>query len=197
MLRPAVGVRWSSACGSASRTASSRSSPAALELARRVGFAQDGLYALLVALVLVWGDYTRTRLALHDTRSAVWAGLCTWIDDPAAPSGAHAAAALLLLAARGALVLALAAWLATRRSERPRAAVRRDWLAASRCSSLGQLALCWRVIVRGARYHAAVAGQPRRSCAPIARPDPWKQSLGGPGGPRYPIDDGEEFGVSL
>ena len=38
---------------------------------------QDGIYGLCFALVMVWGDYTRTRLALQDTRSAVWAGMCT------------------------------------------------------------------------------------------------------------------------
>ena len=39
--------------------------------------AQQGVYALAVGLLLVWGDYTRTRLALHDTASALWAGICT------------------------------------------------------------------------------------------------------------------------
>ena len=40
-----------------------------------VGWFQAGLHAALFALVLAWGDYTRTRLALNDTRSALWAGL--------------------------------------------------------------------------------------------------------------------------
>jgi hypothetical protein len=31
---------------------------------------------------------------------------------------------------------------------------------------------------------------------PLARPDPWRRSIGGPGGPRYPID-GDDYGVAL
>jgi hypothetical protein len=38
---------------------------------------QDLIYALGFALVLAWGDYSRARLALHDTSSAIWAGACT------------------------------------------------------------------------------------------------------------------------
>jgi hypothetical protein len=58
-----------------------------------------------------------------------------------------------------------------------------------------QFALLWRVILRGARYHAAVQVS-REVVLPIARPDPWKESIGGPGGPRYPIG-GDEFSVSM
>ena len=53
-----------------------------------------------------------------------------------------------------------------------------------------------------ARYHAAVQVS-RDVVTPIARPDPWKSSVGGPGGPRYPIETGEpgdaadEYAVSL
>src|SRR6202008_4310950 len=47
-------------------------------VARRIVWAQDGLYAALFGLVLAWGIYTRARLALQDAPSAVWAGLCTW-----------------------------------------------------------------------------------------------------------------------
>ncbi len=39
--------------------------------------AQQAVYAVGVAVVFVWGDYSRTRLALHDTSSATWSGLCT------------------------------------------------------------------------------------------------------------------------
>jgi len=51
------------------------------------------------------------------------------------------------------------------------------------------------VIVRGSRYHAAVQVS-REVVRPIARPDPWKESVGGPGGPRYPIG-GDEYSVSM
>jgi len=38
-------------------------------------FVQRALHALLFSLVMTWGDYTRTRLALHDTSAAVWGDL--------------------------------------------------------------------------------------------------------------------------
>jgi hypothetical protein len=31
----------------------------------------------------------------------------------------------------------------------------------------------------------------------LSRPDPWKESIGGPGGPRYPLEEGDEYGVAL
>src|SRR5262249_32944287 len=40
-------------------------------------WSQQAIYAIGFRLVLVWGDYARPRLALHDTASAVWAGICT------------------------------------------------------------------------------------------------------------------------
>ena len=53
------------------------------------------------------------------------------------------------------------------------------------------------IITRGARYHTAVAVS-REIVRPISRPDPWKHTLGGPGGPRYPIEEGDdEYGVVL
>ena len=57
------------------------------------------------------------------------------------------------------------------------------------------VALAWSIITRGARYHTAVAVS-REIVRPISRPDPWKHTLGGPGGPRYPID-GDDYGVAL
>jgi len=50
--------------------------------------------------------------------------------------------------------------------------------------ALGLCALVWRSITRGAHY--SVCAQITRSLVrPLARPDPWKRSVGGPGGPRY------------
>ena len=45
------------------------------------------------------------------------------------------------------------------------------------------------------RYHAALQVSVR-VVQPLPRPDPWKHSIGGPGGPQYPIG-GDEYGVSL
>jgi hypothetical protein len=65
-------------------------------------------------------------------------------------------------------------------------------LAIAFLFALGQVALLWRVILRGARYHAAAAVS-RAVVRPIARPDPWRASIGGPGGPRYPLDGEESY----
>lgn len=160
--------------------------------ARRAVFAQDGLYLVLVALVLVWGDYTRTRLALHDTSSAAWAGLCSWLTILAHP--VRTLRPLLLLLLVEGLVLALAAWL----SHRIQSGLgpESSWWPLFALIALGQAVLCWRTIVRGARYSAALQVS-HQLVRPLARPNPWKKTIGGPGGPRYPVDDGEDFGVSL
>jgi hypothetical protein len=60
---------------------------------------------------------------------------------------------------------------------------------------IGQLVLIWRLIVRGARYYAAIEVS-RDVVRPIARPDPWKKSIGGPGGPRYPLGE-DEYNTSI
>lgn len=162
--------------------------------ARYVGFAQDGLFLLTVALVFVWGDYTRTRLALHDGSSAVWSGLCSWVLI-----GAHPIRVLrpvILLWTTEVIVLSGAWWLTERLNEG--IGPGSGWQAIFMLFVVGQVALAWRCVVRGARYAAAlqVSSQLVR---PPARPDPWRKSIGGPGGPRYPIggDEADEYGVSL
>jgi hypothetical protein len=132
-----------------------------------VTWTQDGLYGALVALLLVWGDFTRTRLALQDTRSAVWAGLCTWGLIFLHPLRTLRPMALLLV------LEALVALFV-----------------------LGQAALLWRGIARGARYHAA-AQVSKLLVPPLAQPDPWAGRVGGPGGPQYPIDTTDDYGVSV
>jgi hypothetical protein len=61
-----------------------------------------------------------------------------------------------------------------------------EWWPVAVLALLTLAVLAVRVIVRGARYHAAVQIS-RQVVTPIARPDPWKDTVGGPGGPRYPI----------
>jgi hypothetical protein len=154
-------------------------------------FAQAGLHALFVALILVWGDYTRTRLALHDTQSAVWAGIQTaWtlLRHPIRTLRPHA----VLFGLEVALVTTLGFF--ARRVEGDLVRDGRTWEIAILCATV-VAALVWRVILRGARYHAAVHVS-RGIVRPIARPDPWKKTLGGPGGPRYPIG-GDEYTVSM
>ena len=159
--------------------------------ARRVVFVQDGLFFLTAALILLWGDYTRARLAIHDTSSSVWAGLCSWVTILAHPI--RVVRPMLLLWVAEAIVL-WAAWMASTRIEK-RIDQPGDWLPLLLLLLTGLLVLSWRSIVRGARYAAAldISAQLVR---PLARPDPWKSSVGGPGGPRYPIG-GDEYGVSL
>lgn len=153
---------------------------------------QDGAYGLGLALVLVWGDYTRTRLALQDTRSAVWAGLCTWGLIFLHPLRTLRPM-LLLFVFEAALVLALGS---------VARGVDRGLGPESGTGSLlvlfalGQAALLWRGIARGARYHAA-AQVSKRLVPPLAQPDPWAHRVGGPGGPQYPIDTTDDYGVSV
>jgi hypothetical protein len=159
--------------------------------AERLRFVQSGLHAALFGLVLVWGDYTRTRLALHDTSSALWAGLCTWWTIFRHPVRTLRPM-IGLFAIEIAIVLVLG-WLA--RSVEADIVRRPETFGVGILFATAQFALLWRVILRGARYHAAVQVS-RDVVMPIARPDPWKASVGGPGGPRYPIG-GDEYSVSI
>ena len=157
-----------------------------------VTWAQDGLYGALVALLLVWGDYTRTRLALQDTRSAVWAGLCTWGLIFLHPLRTLRPMAFLF-AIEAAVVIALGSL--ARNADRglgPESGA--GTLLA--LFMLGQAALLWQGIARGARYHAA-AQVSKQLVPPLAQPDPWAGRVGGPGGPQYPIDTTDDYGVSV
>ena len=152
---------------------------------------QNALHAIAFGLVLVWGDYTRTRLALHDTSSAVWAGLCTWWTLVRHPI--RTLRPMLGLFAIEVAIVYVVGWLA--RSIEADVVRRPETLSVVFLFAAAQFALLWRVVLRGARYHAAVRVS-RDVVSPIARPDPWKESVGGPGGPRYPIG-GDEYSVSM
>jgi hypothetical protein len=154
-------------------------------------FAQNALYAVLFSLVLVWGDYSRTRLALHDTTSAVWSGLCTWFTLARHPL--RTLRPVLLLGTIE-VAMVVAAGVFARRIEGD-LGQRSDLLGVGLLFTIGQFVLLWRVILRGARYHAAVQVS-RIVVRPISRPDPWKASFGPPAGPRYPLG-GDEYGMSL
>src|SRR6185503_19629950 len=62
--------------------------------------------------------------------------------------------------------------------------------------AFGQAALLCQGIMRGARYHAA-AQVSKALVPPLAQPDPWATRVGGPGGPQYPIDVTDDYGVSV
>lgn len=131
--------------------------------------AQAIVHGVLVALVLAWGDFTRTRLALFDGRSVLWAGL--------------ESAAMLVLHPVRSLAPATGLFLFEA------AAVTALGLLAHRVDAqiggigdvalllvLGQIALAWRIVLRGARYHAAVAVT-HALARPPAKPDPWRFGL--------------------
>lgn len=123
-------------------------------------------HALLVALVLVWGDYARTRLALFDTRSALWAGVESAFFLVANPLRALAPMlGVFLFEVAFVVVLGIV-------SNAIEAGVS-DLHEVLVLFLLGQLALGWRIVLRGARYHAAVAVS-HAHVRPIAKPDPWR-----------------------
>lgn len=130
--------------------------------------AQAALHALLFGLVLVLGDYTRVRIALYERRSVVWAAI-----ESAATIALHPVRTLrpilgvfalevLVVVALGSAAHAIDAGI-----ERP--------LEVAVLFALGQLALAWRIVLRGARYHAAV-DVTRALSLPDARPDPWRRA---------------------
>ena len=156
-----------------------------------VRWAQQGIYAIGFGLILVWGDYARTRLALHDTASAVWSGLCTAITMLRHPIRTLRPVAAIF--ALEVLVVVGAGVLARRVEEVVAAGSGLGGVAL--LFGLSLFALLWRIVFRGARYHAAVHVS-REVVRPIARPDPWRLSVGPEGGPRYPLG-GDEYGMSL
>jgi len=153
---------------------------------------QHGTYAALVAALFAWGDFTRARLVLLDTRSAVWAGLCT-LGLLALHPVRTLRPMLLLLVFEAAVVLAIG---------RVSRGIADGFGPGSGAWSLaivfvlGQLALLLRGIARGARYHAA-AQVSKQLVPPLAQPDPWAHRVGGPGGPQYPIDLADDYEVSV
>jgi hypothetical protein len=159
--------------------------------ARRIVLAQDGLYFVGTMLLFAWGDLTRTRLAAHGTKSALWAGLCTIALLVTRPLRALRPLALITLCEATALWLAGELTASIDASLTPTSSA---WPVLG-MFALGLTVFFVRTVTRGARYSACVLVT-RDYVRPLTRPDPWKHSIGGPGGPRYPID-GDEYGVAL
>ncbi len=154
--------------------------------------ARAAVYAMAFALILAWGDYTRTRMALQNTRSAVWAGLCTvglFLWHPVKtlrPLTVLLLIEILVVFGVGRLSSSFNGGLGELSG----------WKSVAFLFLLGQLAMLYQTISRGARYHAAVAVS-RQVVPALAQPDPWASRVGGPGGPQYPIDDTDDYGVSI
>jgi hypothetical protein len=160
---------------------------------RALGWGQAGLHVLGVALLLAWATYVRTRLALHDSRSVLKAGLLTvWtlVRHPL-----RTLTPLVLLALVQVLVVSLALgafrkWLEGGLLARPSTGL------VFAMAIVSFVALALREVLRGARYHAAVKVSQTIVRPPQRVPDPWK-SIGGPGGPQYPVGDGGEEYVAM
>lgn len=154
-----------------------------LEVAR-LGWAQDGLAALGFALVLALGAYTRTRIAQRDGRSALGAGLATVFVVLRHPIQTLRPLALLLLVEAAVVVFAagrLVEHIDSRAFERPRI----EHVVA--LFAVAQVAALWRHLTRGALYFATARVSEHLVPPHKKKGNPW-QTIGGPGGPQYPVD---------
>jgi len=152
---------------------------------------QHALFALWMGVLMVWGDYTRARIALHEVRSAVWNGLCTFFTLLRHPVRCLRPALFLFLI-EWAFLWGIGSWVgAMNTGMSAETGVSTIWWMLI----LVQLAAMFRAIIRGAQLNAAV-GVSRNVLPPLSRQDPWKHRVGGPGGPQYPIG-GDDYGVSI
>ncbi|MFT4539819.1 MAG: hypothetical protein ACI841_002213 [Planctomycetota bacterium] len=168
---------------------------------RRIGWFQDGLAAIGFALIMCWGTYSRARLVLQDGSSAIWAGLCaswTLVRYPI-----RTLRPLILLLATEAIVVTLVLGTLTRQLDKglvyastgeAEGPTGRGWRIGV-MALIGIAALLWREVMRGASYHAALQVS-REVVPPRSDSDRWK-SIGGPGGPQYPTEGGDEYGVAM
>lgn len=150
--------------------------------ARKLGWLQDGVTAFGFVLVMIWAVFMRTRLALHDTRSVLWAGGCTFFNLFRRPIK-MLRPMLLLLLTEILVVSVFFGRVAKLTDTRLKDETSWKWIATMWV--VGALALAFRQILFGARYQAAVKVS-REIIRPTSRPDPWR-SIGGPGGPQYPV----------
>lgn len=160
----------------------------------RLGWIQDGVAALCFALVLVWGVYTRTRIAQRDGRSALVAGCATFFLLLRHPI--RTLRPLLLLYVVQVLVVVVAAgWLVDHIDGRATDQPRIGHIAA--LFAVAQVAALWRHLSRGATYLAAASVSEHLVPPHKKKGNPWV-AIGGPGGPQYPIGAGDnEYHVAL
>ncbi|MEO0651430.1 MAG: hypothetical protein AAFZ65_12210 [Planctomycetota bacterium] len=159
---------------------------------RRIVWLQHGLHAALFATLFAWATYARVRVVLQSQSSAVVASLRTLLLLLRHPIQTLRPLALLFgldfLILLGLGVLA-DWWLQAGLADNPS-----GWrVSLLWCVSI--LVLLVRELFDGARYAAALAVS-ERVVRPL-RPDPWKDRIGAPGGPQYPISDEDEFQISM
>lgn len=158
----------------------------------RLGWLQDGLYALTLAGLWTWATYARVRIALQ-SQSSVVVGSVRALGTLARHPLQTLRPIALLFVVNLALILALGAiagpWLQEGLRDEP---------SLGRVLALGAVTvgtIVLRQVFDGARYAAALAVSER--VVRPKRPDPWKHRIGGPGGPQYPIADEDEFSISM
>ncbi|MEX1025451.1 MAG: hypothetical protein WD226_10285 [Planctomycetota bacterium] len=155
------------------------------------GVLPAALFAATFALVSVWATYARARMALLNKRSVFLTGLASaWMILR------HPLRSLRPLAALLAIEFAVIGVLGFVSHDLNRdLGANSGWKVVLVLFALSQLALLVRSMMFGARYAAAVS-----VCRALIRvtvePDPFADRVGGPGGPQYPIDDSDEYGVS-
>ncbi len=152
----------------------------------RLGWIRDGLAAVGFVKVLAWAIYTRTRLVLRDGRSVIGAGLATWYTMVRHPVQTMRPLFFLLLVEVVVVLLVFGWWKGT--IDNRFYADPNGWHVAA-MFGVTQLAVIWRQITRGAFYHAAGRVSQSLILPTESRPDPWTDTIGGPGGPQYPVDD--------
>jgi len=146
----------------------------------------------LVGLLFVWAVYTRARLALHNTRSVLWAGLCSLALLIANPVRTLRPM-LLITALEVGVIYGFGRLGSVMNGDLGPGSSWRNLLTLFAVVQLGAL---WQIFSRGARYNAAVQVS-RHLVPPLVPPDQWGEHIGGPGGPQYPIDDSDEYNVSI
>jgi len=131
-------------------------------------------------------------MALRGSRAAVWSGVCAFffmLRHPIKTLRPHILLFLLELLVVTVIAGGVTRWLDETLATEP------EPMTVVFMFAVGQLALMWREITRGARYYSAL--QVCREFLPIDAPDA-SRTIGGPGGPQYPVDDdGDEYEVAL
>lgn len=160
----------------------------------RIYWIRDGVMALFFMLTMSWAVFTRTRMALSGTRSVLIASGLTILSLVRHPLSTLAPLLGLFLVEMLLLVGVLGS-ISTWANHQLELAPEQHWIWV--LFTLGALGLFWREITRGARYHAAVVVS-KAMIRASAHANPW-QSIGGPGGPQYPVNEDEDdrFGVSM
>jgi len=157
---------------------------------RRLVWLRDGCHALGFALILAWGTFARTRMALLDGTSVLKAGLLTGfaiLFHPIKTLRPLFSIFLVELVLVTLLLGALSRELEDVLKDSPSQGIVAAMLV------VGLVGLMVREILRGARYHASVKVSQEIVRRPAQQPDPWR-AVGGPGGPQYPVGEGEGEG---